>query len=104
MRMHSYLLILVMSLVTIFIRFAPFVIFKKKTPAFITYLGKTLPSCAMAMLVVYCFKEVSPEISSLIPQVISSVLVILLYKWKHNTALSIVISTILYMILIQKIF
>lgn len=104
MNMHSYLLILVMSLVTAFIRFAPFVIFQKKTPAFITYLGKTLPPCAMAMLVVYCFKDISLEISGMIPQAISALLVILLYKWKHNTALSIVISTIIYMILIQKIF
>ena len=104
MKMHSCLLILVMSLVTIFIRFAPFVIFRKKTPAFITYLGKTLPSCAMAMLVVYCFKDLSLEVGSILPQAISALVVAFLYKWKHNTALSIVISTILYMILIQKVF
>ncbi len=102
--MHSFLLILAMSVVTIIIRFAPFVIFRKKTPAFITYLGKTLPSCAMAMLVVYCFKDLTLEVGSILPQAISALVVAFLYKWKHNTALSIVISTILYMILIQKVF
>ena len=102
--MHSYMLIFVMAAVTALIRFAPFVLFRKKTPDFILYLGRTLPYCAMAMLVVYCFKDIGMDIESLLPQMIAAAFVVLLYKWKHNTALSIVTGTILYMFLIQRIF
>lgn len=39
-------------------RFIPFMVFseKKKTPAFILYLGKFLPSAVFGMLVIYCLK------------------------------------------------
>ena len=38
--MHSYILIAIMSLTTIAIRFLPFILFSKRRPAFIMYLGK----------------------------------------------------------------
>ena len=53
---HAALIIAVASLVTIAIRFVPFVIFgdKRKTPDVVNYLGKVLPYAIMGMLVVYC--------------------------------------------------
>lgn len=103
--MHSYLLIFAMALTTMAIRFLPFVIFRDKTPALISYLGKVLPYCAMAMLVVFCLKDVSfSSVNSFLPEMIGVMTAILLHKWKHNTSLSIVVSTILYMFLIQNIF
>lgn len=97
--------IIVMSAVTIFLRFAPFLIFRKKTPPVILYLGNVLPEAIMAMLVVYCLKNVSLFGGShAIPEIISLALVFFLHKWKHNTLLSILAGTICYMVLIQIVF
>ena len=104
-RMYSYLLVAVVSATTILIRFLPFILFKEKTPSFILYLGKTLPYCAMAMLVVFCYRNVSfQSVNSFLPQLLSGVLAVILYKWKHSTSLAIVVSTIVYMLLIQQVF
>ena len=55
------LAIIVTALVTAATRFLPFLIFgtKRETPPFITYLGKVLPYAVMAMLVVFCLKNIS---------------------------------------------
>ena len=37
--MKSVILIAVMAVVTILLRFLPFLVFRKKTPPYITYLG-----------------------------------------------------------------
>ena len=103
--MHSFLLIAVVSLVTMGIRFLPFVVFRKKTPKWILYMGKVLPFAIMGMLVVYTLKNVTPlEGNYGIPELIGVLLVVFLHKWKHNTLLSIVGGTILYMLLIQVVF
>ena len=103
--MHSWLIVIVISLTTIAIRFLPFVLFKNRTPSFVMYLGKVLPMCAMAMLVVYCMKDVSlKSAESFVPSLISVAIVILTYKWKHNTGISILSGTIIYMLLVQNFF
>ena len=97
----------VVALVTILLRFLPFLIFngKRKTPAFITYLGKVLPYSIMGMLVVYCLRNVSFFSGSHgLPELISCALIVVLHVWKRNTLLSIVGGTACYMILIQFIF
>lgn len=95
----------IISLGTIFLRFAPFLIFRKHTPKIIIYLGNVLPAAIMAMLVVYCLKYVSFGINPYgIPEICSLIVVILLHKWKHQTLLSIISGTCLYMFLIQVIF
>lgn len=103
--MHSFLLIVVVSLVTMGIRFLPFVVFRKKTPKWILYMGKVLPFAIMGMLVVYTLKNVTPlEGNHGIPELIGVFLVVFLHKWKHNTLLSIVGGTIIYMVLVQIVF
>lgn len=57
--MRAGILVAVMALVTMGLRFLPFLVFKKRTPGYITYLGEVLPSAIMGMLVVYCLKDVS---------------------------------------------
>lgn len=102
---HSFWLILVVSFVTIALRFLPFLVFRNNTPQVILYLGKVLPYAIMGMLVVYCLKNVSfVDGSHGIPEAISIALVVLLHKWKHNTLLSILLGTIAYMLLIQMVF
>lgn len=103
--MHSFLLIAVVALVTLGIRFLPFVVFRKKTPKLVLYMGKVLPFAIMGMLVVYTLKHVSiVEGNHGIPELIGVLLVIFLHKWKHNTLLSIVGGTIIYMVLVQIVF
>lgn len=97
----------VVALVTILLRFLPFLIYngKRKTPAFITYLGKVLPYSIMGMLVVYCLRNVSFFSGSHgLPELISCALIVVLHVWKRNTLFSIVGGTACYMILIQFVF
>lgn len=104
---HSVLLIAVIAVVTICIRFLPFWIFnkEKKTPEYITYLGKVLPYAIMGMLVVFCLKGVSVmEAPHGIPELLACLLVIVLHVWKRNTVLSILGGTACYMVLVQMIF
>ena len=69
------------------------------------YLSQVLPFAIMGMLVVYCLKNVSLTTGSYgIPEAISILLVVILHKWKHNTLLSILVGTVVYMFLVQMIF
>lgn len=102
---HSMWIVAVIALVTIAIRFAPFVIFRKRTPQTILYLGEVLPYAIMGMLVVYCLKNVTPLTGTHgLPELVGVVLTATLHKWKHNTLLSILAGTICYMLLIQVVF
>lgn len=102
---HSILLIATVALVTIAIRFLPFLLFRKETPQIILYMGKVLPYAIMGMLVVYSLKGISIlEGSHGIPEIIALLIVVLLHKWKHNTLLSILVGTVAYMILVQVVF
>ena len=99
---HAVCLILVASAVTAAIRFLPFVLFRHGTPKPIQYLAQVLPYAVMAMLVVYCLKDVSLVSGTHgIPELLALLTVVLLHKWKHNTLLSIVSGTAVYMILIR---
>ena len=102
---QSLILIAVMAVVTALIRFLPFILFSKNTPKPVLYLGNVLPYAIIAMLVVYCLKDVDVfKGSHGIPELISVVLVAVLHKWKKNTLLSILSGTICYMLLIQLVF
>lgn len=105
--LHSVALVAVMSLVTIALRFLPFLIFgeNRKTPAIITYLGQVLPYAIMGMLVIYCLKGISFVAAPFgLPELLSCGAVVLLHLWKRNTLLSIGAGTICYMLLIQLVF
>lgn len=103
--MKLAILIAIMAVVTMLTRFLPFVLFRKKTPAYIAYLGDILPSAIIAMLVVYCLKDIQFQQAPFgAPEGIASLAVIVLQAWKHNAILSILTGTILYMLLVQLIF
>ncbi len=104
---HSVLMVAIISVVTILLRALPFLIFgnNRKTPEFITYLGKVLPYAIMGMLVVYCLKGMNlVEAPYGIPEIISVVVVTVLHIWKRNTLLSIIGGTACYMLLVQCVF
>lgn len=104
---HSVLIVLIVALVTIVLRFLPFLIFgeNRKTPAVIAYLGKVLPYAVMGMLVVYCLKSISFTSAPFgIPELLGCAVVALLHIWKRNTLLSIGAGTVFYMVLVQLVF
>lgn len=104
---HSALLIAVMSLVTIGLRFLPFLIFgeNRKTPDLIAYLGQVLPYAIMGMLVVYCLKGADFTAAPYaLPELLGCAAVVLLHLWKRNTLLSIGGGTLCYMLLVQLVF
>jgi len=104
-KLHSLALILIMAALTAALRFLPFVMFSKETPKTIVYLGNLLPNAIMAMLVVYCLKNVSFAAGSHgIPEALAVFLVAVLHKWKHNMLLSILGGTAAYMLLVQAVF
>ena len=105
--LHSALLIAVCALVTIGLRFLPFLIFgeNRQTPPLITYLGQVLPFAIMGMLVVYCLKDVTLTAAPFgIPELLGCAAVAGLHVWKRNTLLSIGGGTVLYMLLVQFVF
>lgn len=106
-KLHSALLIAVVALVTIGLRFLPFLIFgeNRKTPPVIAYLGQVLPYAIMGMLVVYCLKDIRLTSAPFgIPEILGCAVVALLHIWKRNTLLSIGVGTICYMLLVQLVF
>ncbi|MBO5837204.1 MAG: branched-chain amino acid transporter permease [Oscillospiraceae bacterium] len=105
--LHSVLIIVVATLVTMATRFLPFLVFGKgkKTPDMIVYLGKVLPCAIMGMLVIYCLKDISFLTAPYgIPELIGCAVVALLHLWKRNTLLSIGVGTVFYMLLVQLVF
>ena len=104
---HSILLVVIISVVTMVLRFIPMWVFGngQQTPRLIQYMGKVLPYAIMGMLVVFCLKDVSlirPPYGIL--ELIACMIVVGLHVWKRNTALSIVGGTVVYMILVQGLF
>lgn len=92
---------------TVLTRFLPFIVFPqgKEAPAFVKYLGKVLPTAALAMLAVYCLKDVDFTGGSYgLPELIALAAVTAVHLWKRNLLLSIATGTVLYMILVQFVF
>lgn len=73
----------------------------KKTPEYIQYLGKFLPSAVFGMLVIYCLKNVEVLHGTHgIPEGISIFVTAVLHIWKKNMFLSIAGGTICYMLIL----
>lgn len=104
---YTAVTVAIAALVTMALRFLPFLIFggKREQGAFLSYIGKVLPYAIMAMLVVYCMKNVSfGSLEGFLPELIAGVTVAGLHIWKRNTLLSILGGTVLYMLLVQVVF
>lgn len=100
---NAWKMILLGAGITFFLRAFPFLIFRgeRKIPSWLEVLGKNLPPAIMAVLVVYCLKDVRGNFSQTgIRQLIAGLVVAVTYKWKHNTLLSILVGTVAYMLLL----
>lgn len=101
---NSAILIAVCAVVTAALRFIPFIIFggKRKTPEFVTYLGKVLPFAIMGMLVVFCLKNVSvTAYPHGLPELIGVLITATVHIIKRNTLLSIISGTVIYIVLVN---
>ena len=96
------LFIMLISAVIVFsLRALPFVIFngESKMPNRIMRLGQILPSAIMAVLIIYCIKDVVIDFAGKgIFQLLAVAVVGISYKLKHNTFLSIFVGTAFYMV------
>ena len=102
---HSAILVAVMSAVTVLLRALPFLVFRKKVPAYVTYLGRVLPPAIIGMLVIYCLKDTTVTAAPFgAPELIAGALVVILQAWKRSALLSILSGTAVYMLLIQLVF
>ncbi len=101
---YIYSVIVTVALMTMLIRFLPFIVFKNNVPKIVEYLGDVLPYSIMAMLVVYCLRNIDILGQSHgLPEIIASLFVVLIHKFKHNLLLSVVCGTVVYMFLINII-
>lgn len=102
--MKPAVLITVMAVMTMLTRFLPFLVFRKQTPPYISYLGRVLPPAIIGMLVIYCLKDISPAVSPFgIPELIAVACVAGVQVWKRNSLISILAGTVIYMVLIQVV-
>ncbi len=82
----------------------PFLIFRNDNdiPDMIKRLGEILPSAIMAILIVYCLKDAGNNfIADGIWRLVAVLIVVVSYKWKHSTLLSILLGTVSYMLLLH---
>lgn len=104
MSLYVVLAIFISALITFLLRALPFLLFSgdRRMPDWLSRLGAVLPSAIMAVLIVYCLKGVKSDIIGTgIPSAIAVLVVALSFKWKHNTSLSILSGTAVYMLLLR---
>lgn len=104
---RSLTVIAVVAVCTILLRAFPFLVFggRKQVPGTVQYLGAVLPASIMAVLVVYCLRNINfVAVSSFAPSLIAGLLVVGLHVWKKNILLSIGLGTVCYMVLVQAVF
>ena len=102
---HAALLVGAMALMTMILRFLPFVAFRREIPPYVSYLGEVLPPAIIGMLVVYCLKDVSfTSAPFALPELIASVCVVAVQARCRNSLLSILSGTAVYMILLRTVF
>ena len=104
---HSAALVAVMAIVTMLLRFLPFLIFRagKPIPLYVAYLGDVLPSAIIGMLVIYCLKDTVVTAAPYgLPELIAALCVVGLQVWRRNSLVSILSGTVVYMLLVQLVF
>lgn len=72
---------------------------------FIEGLGKFLPPAIMGMLVVYCFRNVNFLTGTHgLPELIATVITILIHLWRRSMCLSLLVGTLSYILLVNFVF
>ena len=91
----------VTALLLFLLRAFPFLVFsKKEPPAIIRFVEKYIPSMIIAILIVYCLKDLQLQAAPFgLPSLVGIGATIFLHLWKNNSMLSIFGGTIIYMVL-----
>lgn len=98
---------LIIAVATLIIRFLPFIIIRNSIAErrYIKFLGDMMPYSMIALLVIYCLKDVNLiKYPYGIPELISIAIIIVLHIFKRNVLISIGVGTVIYMFLVQVIF
>ena len=99
--------VIVMFLVTYSIRGFVFAAFggSKKPPKVILYLGSVISPAVICMLVVYCFRNTKLfAYPHGMPEIIACAVCVAVHLWQRNPLFSIIISTAVYMTMLQWVF
>lgn len=83
------------------LRAFPFLVFSKKDPpAIIRFIEKYIPSMIIAILIVYCLKDIQFASAPFgLPSIVGIAATVGLHLWRNNAMVSIFGGTIIYMIL-----
>lgn len=104
---HDIALVVLMTAITFGSRLLPFLLFGRgaQVPNWVVYLGKYLPPAMIALLVVYCVRDITfTALGGWLPYLIAGAAVVGL-QWKtKNDLVSIFTGTALYMVLVQVVF
>ena len=103
---QALLTVLICAAVTALTRAVSFLLFPagREAPRFITWLSRLLPRAVMAMLMIYCLKDVSfSAASGFLPPLLAVAATATVHLWKRQMMLSIVGGTAVYMLLIRLI-
>lgn len=95
---------LIAALVIFATRLFPFALFSKnEPPSILRFIEKYIPPMIMAILLIYCLKDVNFTTWPFgIPQLIALLITVTSYLWKGNSMVSIFGGTIVFMLL-QKL-
>ena len=99
---QAFTAIMLAAACTLLMRALPFTLLGKRQeiPEVIRYLGNILPAAIMAVLIVYCLKEVPTEfLRGGYKKLIAAAVCVALHVSKKNTFVSIIGSTVVYMLL-----
>ena len=103
--MKSAIIVAVMAAVSALLRFLPFVVFRKRTPPYVAYLGRVLPPAIIGMLVVYCLKDVTLTAAPYgLPELIACLTVAAVQLWRRSSLWSILAGTAVYLVLVNVVF
>ena len=103
---QALITVFICAAVTVLIRASAFLLFPagRQAPAFITWMSRQLPRAVMAMLLIYCLKDVSfATVPSWVPTLAAVAVTAALHLWKRQMMLSIAGGTAVYMVLIRLI-
>ena len=97
------IIIAVSAAVTFTLRALPFIAFSgRKLPKILERLGIALPPAIMAVLIVYCLKDIPADYrTAAVPKLAGVIVTVIAYKWRHSTLIGLVAGTAVYMVLIR---
>jgi len=102
--LYSIAVIALLSALTFGARLFPFIIFGRggRIPPLITYLGEVLPPAVMALLIVYCLRNIDlTHTPNGLRELAAVACTFILYKLTKNNLIAMVGGTVTFMVLLR---